>query len=450
MILRKIVLFGVMIIGVCAGGLYALQSRKLTLEQSIDLAFQYNRTLAISEEKVEEARARLGEARTGFFPRLTGNANYTKLDVAPFMPGKVFADFSGAPSEAFPKRIVIGRDEIIGMGIRFQQPLFTGFSILNGYRMAKEGVKASRAEYQRDSNNLIYQVSKVYWGVLKAEKFVEVAQEAVIQVQGHVRDLENMYDVGMLTRNDLLKARVQLSNTKLMLIQAKNGAELAKKVFCNVLGVPLNTDVVLVEELSYESIKGVSIEEASQRALYLRPEILMFKAGLGIGKRSVDLASAGYLPNLSLLIDYGYQKPNREYSMEFYTTWTISLVASMNLFDWGATHYKQQQARRQLFQLEESFENLKSGIRLEVAQAVLMLYEAEERISVAEDNVRQAEENERVTGDLFHQGMATNTDYLDANTLLVQAKTDYISALADYKLAKAQLELATGIIGKGE
>jgi len=69
---------------------------------------------------------------------------------------------------------------------------------------------------------------------------------------------------------------------------------------------------------------------------------------------------------------------------------------------------------------------------------------------VAEENVKQAKENFRVTEDLFQQGMATNTDYLDANTLLVKAKTDYISALVDYKLAEAQLKRAMGIIAKGE
>jgi outer membrane protein TolC len=450
MILLKRVIAGMLLAGIVSASLYAQDQMELTLDQSIEIACRYNRSLAVSRERVAEARAILGEARTGFFPMLSGSANYTKLDVAPFMPGKIFAEFSGAPPEAFPKRIPIGRDEIVNVGVRLQQPLFTGFSILNGYRMAKDGLKASRAEFQKDRNALIYQVHEAYWGLVKAYKFVEVAQEAVRQVEGHVNDLENMYEVGMITRNDLLKARVQLSNTRLMSIQAKNGVELAKRMFCNILGLDLGTRVLLTEELDFQPVSDFPLEKAADQARSLRPEMTMLQAGIGVGKRAVDMASAGYLPSLALVMDYGYNKPNREYDLEFYTTWTISLVASMNLFDWGATHYRREQARRRLGQLEESYENAIQGIRLEVTQSYLMLQEARDRIEVAQTNVQQAEENYKVTQDLFQQGMTTNTEFLDANTLLVQAKSNYITALADYKVARAKLQQAVGIIGEGE
>ncbi len=454
MILRRIVLFIIIFLGMGIGNSFSQTQIVLNLEQSIKIALQHNKTLAASAEKLKEAKARLGEARTGFLPKLKGTANYTKLDVAPFMPGKVFGNampsIPGMPQMNLPKRITIGRDEMVGIGVQLQQPIFTGFSILNGFRMAKDGIKATEAEYSKNKDDLIFNVQKAYWGVVKAQKFVEVAREAVKQVEGHVKDLENMYNVGMVTKNDLLKAKVQLSNAKLGLIQAKNGLELAKKSFCNVLGIPLDTDVKLTEELSYKPSANISLSDAVSQALLQRPEISMLKAGISIGKRTVNIASAGYLPNFTLVLDYGYKKPNREYNMEFYTTWTVSLVASMNLFDWGRTHYKRTQAQHQLLQMKENFENAKNGIRLEVTQAVLMEKTAEQKIRVAEENVKQAEENFRVTADLFQQGMATNTDYLDANTLLVKAKTDYISALIDYKLAEAQLKRAMGIIGKGE
>jgi len=437
-----------------AGLLVSQERTVLSLKQSIDLALKQNRTLSASREKLEEARARVGEARTGFLPKLTGSANYTRLDVAPFMPGDVFSEgfpsIPGMPPMDLPKRITIGRNEIVGIGVQLQQPLFSGFRIVNGFRMAKEGLNASEAELMKESNDLILQVEEAYWSVVKAQKFVEVAQEATKQVEGHVTDLENMYDVGMITKNDLLKARVQLSNTKLMAIQAENGVQLSKKALCNLLGIPLDSELQLVEELGYDPVAGVTLEEANLQALNDRPEMRLFRASEAISKRAVDIVSGGYLPTVAVVADYAYQKPDRRYDPKFYTTWSFSVVASLTLFDWGENHYKKAQAQRQLAQIREQFESVKNGIQLEVTQAVLKLKEAEERIRVAQENVKQAEENYKVTEDLFHQGMATNTDFLDANTLLTQAKTDYISALADYKLAIAQLQKATGIIGKGE
>ncbi len=436
------------------GVLYPQEKMVLTLRQSIDMALSKNSGLAALKEKVEESKAALGEAKTGFLPSITSSANYTKLDVAPFMPGKIFQkgmpSIPGMPEIDLPKRITIGRDEIFSVGVTLQQPLFTGFRVLNGYKMAKEGLKATNAEYLSNKNKLIFRVEEAYWSVVKAEKFLELAKEAVRQVNKHLTDLENMHRVGMVTKNDLLKARVQLSNAKLREIQAANGLQLAKKAFCNLVGIPLDSNIKLVQKLEYKPFREPSIEDASLQALNMRPEISSFKSGLKVSENAVKMAEAGYYPNLALVLNYGYNKPDRLYNMQFYTTWNISVVASMNIFDWGRTYYKRSQAQRRLNQMRENFKDLERGIRLEVIQVCLKLKEAEERIKIAEKNVEQAEENFNVTEDLFQQGMATNSDYLDATTLLTQAKTDYITALADYNIAKAKLKQVTGTIGKGE
>ncbi|HHS12681.1 MAG TPA: TolC family protein [bacterium] len=447
MVFRKTALF-CFLLGLA--GSFAGEPLILTLEEATDLALRHNATLSAAREKVEESRAALGEARAGFLPWVSGSAAYTKLDVAPFMPGKIFAEFTGAPPDMFPKRIPVGRDEIVGISMQIQQPVFTGFSLVNGYRMAREGIHASEAELTRVQNDLRYQVQEAYWGVIKAEKFVEVSREAIALVEGHVRDLNNLYDVGMITKNDLLKARVQLSNARLMEIQAGNALQLSGKALCSILGIPLDSEIRLTQSLDYEPAPVVAVSEAGRLALVQRPEIRAMEAGLGIQKRAVNMAAAGYYPTLAVVADLGYNRPDREYNMDFYTTWTVSVVASMNLFNWGATHYREMQARRQLNQLQDNFKGLQDGIRLEVTQTVLNVEEAEARIRIAETNVAQAEENQKVTKDLFQQGMATNTDYLDAGTLLTQARTDYISALADYKLAVARLKRAMGMFPKGE
>ena len=158
MILRRIVLFIIIFLGMGINNSFSQGQMVLNLNQSIKIALQHNRTLAASKEKLGVAIAKLGEAKTGFLPKLQGTANYTKLDVAPFMPGKVFANampsISGMPQMNLPKRITVGRDEIVGIGLQLRQPLFTGFSILNGFRMAKDGVKATEAEYSKNKDDV--------------------------------------------------------------------------------------------------------------------------------------------------------------------------------------------------------------------------------------------------------------------------------------------------------
>ncbi len=93
---------------------------------------------------------------------------------------------------------------------------------------------------------------------------------------------------------------------------------------------------------------------------------------------------------------------------------------------------------------KDSYKIIKDGVTLEVTQNYLNLKKSEERMTVSEQNVGQAEENYRVTDDKFKNGLALNSDLLDAEVALLQAKTNYIQSIVDYELAQAQLKKSIG------
>ena len=87
---------------------------------------------------------------------------------------------------------------------------------------------------------------------------------------------------------------------------------------------------------------------------------------------------------------------------------------------------------------------MKDGITLDLTQAYLNLQQAQERIDVAGQGVKQAEENHRVTSKRFNAGLASTSDLLDAEVALLQAKTNQTNALVDFQLAQARIEKAIG------
>ncbi len=448
----KTAFLAILTVGLATSG-WAQKPLHLNLQASLEIAFQKNPNLKIARAKLDQAKAQLGQARTGFFPKLTGQANYTRLDYAPFIPLKSFGSvfpgggmFGGLPGGTTPKKITIGRAENYGATIQFQQPIFTGFKIWNGYSIAKHNEKAAEENYRKTKNDLIFNVEKAYWSLIKAEKFEEVAQAAIQQMEAHIKDLNNMYRVGMLTKNEVLKARVQLSNVKLMEIQARHAKRLAQTAFCSTLGLPLDTEIVPDDDLSLVPFPFKTVHQAIQMAQKNRPDLKMLAENIKIGEKMVDMSKGSYLPTVAFVANYGYKYPDREYNPDFYATWTVSVVAQMNLFDWGATYYKQAQSESQLAQIQNTAQMAKNGVILEVTQSFLSAREAKEKIQISKQAKEQAEENFRVTQDKFKQGVVTNTDFLDATSLLTQAKNNYISALVDYRIAIAKLLKAVGTI----
>ena len=440
--MRKLILITVLVLIYGSKGLGA-DGIELTLEESISIALEKNKSLAVARERLLESQAKVGEAWTNFLPKLSSRASYTRLDVVPYMSMKKFP-IPGMPAETFPRKIEIGDDDIYNTTISVQQPLFTGFSIMNGYRISQLGAEAEWSNFTKTKNELKFNVKRAYFGLLKAEEFARVSEEAVEQMEAHIQDLENMYAAGLVAKNDLLKGKVQLSNVRLMRVRAHNGVKLTRAGFLNVLGLPLNRGVKLKEELRFEPAERIDLEDNINRAVKNRPEVEAMGYSLEIGEKLVSLSRAKYLPNVFMIGNYDYKRPNREYEPKFYGSWNIVLVAQFNIFDWGAIHQQTAQAKHRYNQLREGMEQLKDGITLEVTQAYLSLTEAQKMVEISRENIAQAEENYRVTDEKFKQGAATNTDLLDANTLLTQAKMDYVAALADYQIARAQLELAMG------
>jgi outer membrane protein len=84
------------------------------------------------------------------------------------------------------------------------------------------------------------------------------------------------------------------------------------------------------------------------------------------------------------------------------------------------------------------------GVTLDVTQSYLGIQKAKERKAVSEKGVQQAEENYRIMTGKYKQGMAANSELLDAEVALLQAKLNLTQSLVDYELAIAQLTKAVG------
>ena len=86
----------------------------------------------------------------------------------------------------------------------------------------------------------------------------------------------------------------------------------------------------------------------------------------------------------------------------------------------------------------------KLDIQLEVRAAWLGLAEARARIGASREAVDQAEENLRISRELYGAGLATNTQVLDAVALRVGATANRDDAVLDTELARLALARAIG------
>jgi outer membrane protein TolC len=200
----------------------------------------------------------------------------------------------------------------------------------------------------------------------------------------------------------------------------------------------------VVDILAYKPFP-LGFEAALEEALRQRPEAKAAQLNIDQAKENVKVAKSGFFPTISLAGNYG--RTSDEFLLQGdlrSDRWSIQALATITLWNWGNTAYKVGENKVKVTQAEDSKTQLIDSITLEVRNDYLNMLVAEKNINVAEKSIEQAEENLRMNEERYKYQVATQTDVINAVTLLTQARVNYYGALSDFNVAKAQLERAMG------
>ncbi|HUL20071.1 MAG TPA: TolC family protein [Thermodesulfobacteriota bacterium] len=413
----------------------------LTLEESIKIAMQRSLTLNIAALGVAGSEFRRKEAITSFLPTWIGDYNWTRTN-QPVLLGVSQGTLAGATGSG---TLASPAKDIYSFHTSLNQPIFTGGKNLANYRFAKLGVDLSKTGVETAKLDLVEQVRVGYFNVLRAQKFVAVAEQQVKNFEAQLGVTKAFFDVGIVPKNDVLQAEVQLANAQQSLVNAGNALASAKAQFNTLLIREVNTPFEVVDILAYKAFP-LSFEQSLEEAIRLRPEIKAAQFSIDQAKENVKIARSGFFPTIGFT--GGYTRSSNDFDLSgggnFNDQWQLGASASFTIWNWGNTAFQVGENKVKVSQAEDSKTQLVLSITLAVKNDYLNMLAAEKNIRTAEKAVEQAEENLRMFEERYRYQVATQTDVLIAVTLLAQARTNYYGALSDFNVAKAQLERDMG------
>lgn len=438
----------------------------LTLDEAIGIALGESRVIAIADVHEEAARARVAQVRAQFLPSISASASYTRLDEVPYMSAAGFGSMFEplmAPFEYLVEqgyldpstleglsggdvsKIYMGDDDIYSAGVSVRQPLFTGGALLNAYGASKHALAAAEYGGRRTVDQTLFDVTRAYVGLVQARAARDVMSDAVEQMRGHLGNLEAMYEEGMTLKSEIMRARVQMSEIRLERNRVEHGVQLAMAVLAFNMGLDPDATIEPLETLPVADVHSDGLESLTASALVHRPDLAAMLESVGATGNAVGIARAEFFPQVVLVGNYNWDRPNREYEPEFYEHWSATVALQMNVFDWGGRWNRIREAKAARLQAEHGLAIMEDAVRLEVKQSYLEYDEAVTAVVIADEGAAQALESMRVVQENFASGTATSSDVLDAQTAKTTAEMNRISAYARLRVAAAQLELATGV-----
>jgi len=412
---------------------------RFNLFQTIEAALEANLGLKQSKEEVNAALATKKARVTNFLPTFSARYGYIYRDK------KTTQSLTGQGGQSTD--VVINPDDEYNFITSFTQPIFTGFALINQYKIASLGLNVAEISEKLTRQDVILDAKNAYFSILKSQKLMTVAEDTVKQVAAQKEVAENMYQVGMSPLNDLLQSQVQLANDKQRFITAQNNLEISKSQFNTLLRRPVNAAVAIVDILDYTPWE-FDIDYCLTQANQNRLELEVADLEVQIAQKDYELSKRDYFPSIDLTgtwtrrgtdwdVDGGEGISDQKF-------WDIRATANWNFWEWGRTRYGVKEKLSRLSQANYRKEDILDNIELEVKQAFVRTKETEKNITTVEKAIEQAKENLRITEERYKEQVSTTTDVLVAQTLLTETMTNYYNALYDFKIAKAVLYRAIG------
>lgn len=398
------------------------QSVSITLPQSIALALQNNRTLHQSQWDYEAAIAQVGVATSGRNPVVTYNysANHTGNEV----------------------------NGVSKTGNAFSHQLGVGVSVFN--RALDAQIEA--AKYSRDGSGAALteaaQTAKLtaatnYLSLIMSRNKVSVAEQTVRDYEEHLRNANLQYQVGIVSKSDVLATNTRLANAKTNLVEAKNAANLAEAKFNNHVGLPVSTPIVTADkELTYAPY-GISLESAKSYGVAHRGSIVQAAMLVKGAEEKLRRADASDIPTVNASASRGMK--GSQWSGNDSKDWSVGATLSWNVWDGGQSKANVTAEKANVEKVKEAYAQTIETVQLQIQEGYLNLKAAEQKIQSTHAAVEAGQEDFRIKTLRYRSGVGTNVDVLDAETSLATARNNYVDALYNYNLSIATLEKAMGI-----
>lgn len=325
------------------------------------------------------------------------------------------------------------------------QPIYTGGKLRELTKMAKYGESLMDAKKKLTKDEVIMETDERYWQVVSLKEKVKLTQIYKQMLENLIEDLNNIYNEGIITKNDILKAKVKYNEIDLKLLKATNGLQLAQMALNQTLGFPLDNDLILSDTIVTD-FQIPDKKDMTDMAIASRPEIDMINSTIDLAKSGEKILKSRVMPYVGLTANYTFINPNPYNGLEkeFGGDWNIGVMVNIPLWSWNEHKHTLAAMKHKTRSVELKYEETKELISLEVQKTLFKYNESIKKIEMTRIALNQAKENLKITEDSFKEGILKTTDLLEAQTMWQSSYSEYIEAKTENKICESELLRVSG------
>ena len=437
----------------------AFSQEAFTLERCRELALKNNLTARNANLSVEAARQTEQEAFSKYFPSigLTGMGFQAsapmvsmKIDlsatITAISPALMWLPALGVPFDpsVLNKFQTLRLDALnngVVAGVTATQPLYAGGRIVVGNRLAKAGVEVSRLQKRMSDNEVLLATEGYFWQLVSLKEKMKTIDNAAILLDRIYSDVKVAVETGLTGRNDLLRVELERNRLESNRFKVDNGLETLKMALALHIGAesegfdiqpPAPSDIHLPKD------------DDDSVLLRNRPEYKLLAKSVDVADMLVKMETGKNLPTVA--IGAGYQYANFDVNKKSGIRNDFGLVfatVSVPISDWWGGSHAIKKKKLEKRAAENTRKEKSDLLLLQMRRTRNELKEAYRQVELAQKSISVAEENLRESEDNFNAGITTLSNLLEAQNLLQQSRDQHTEATTGYFLKMAEYRQAT-------
>ncbi len=417
---------------------WSAEAQEWTLDQSLDSALQYNRSLKIANNQVSAANLKQEESRSQLLPKVMASGDYRYFTQVPyqFFPQAAF----GGPEGAY-KPIQFGVPHNFSANLSLRMPIYDP-QVWAGIQISKTYQELADVQRFRTEEQVYLDVSNLFYNAQILKNQLIFLQQNQANGQKLERNTRLLYEQKLATGTDMDKVILQNQQLASQVLRLENQYQIVIQQLKLNIGLSLDRDfeidpeILLGEEQTFDAGKtsDYRIQEIKEKA----------------ASQELRALKQSKIPSLNLIGNYGttgfgYGGAPESF-LKFYPVSFIGAQVSFPVFNGTITTKRIKQKELELTNASIQKSLIQDQNLVQYQSATLQQKTAESQILTSQSQIKLAESIYAKTLLQQQEGLATLTDILLADNALRDSQQQYLNALVNYLKATLELKKSTGTL----
>ena len=440
--MKKLFLYGIILLVWTAVLVTTALAQEYTLSDLYQQALKNSEKMKMAQENLYIAQYGKDKAWALLIPRVTAFGTYNR-----FSEDKYVVSTTSLPdpwsTTTISSNVLIQPEQSGVWGVRADQSFSLSVRELTALKVAGQTITKNEFDLDATKSDFVLIVASAYYDVMKAKKGLEIAAANVERLTQYRNSVEKRLRVGDVTKTALLRSEGELSGASADYIKATNAFQLARFALVRITGIE---DEFRLKETPPPAQDNISLTNLRNIAFDRRADLKSYDMQAQIAQGYVSYARGAFWPSLSLFAIYSkadQDPPGQTLNRE-------TLVSGVSLlfpfFEGGLRVAEYKEAKAKERQAKLAYADFKKSVGIELQGAYLDLQTQKGALQFSEDQLAFAQDNYGGVVRQFDNGLATNLEVMDANSLLLTAEKNVAEAYYNYQLVYLRVKRSNGTL----